>query len=65
MTPSGSEGRPGSGRRRTWTAWDMHIIRLMVRAVRAGLAPAVASRVAHGEREISSGIRIIIEQEWP
>jgi len=61
IAPSATDGNPGSGNRRLWAPEDVRRVRLMVRAVRSGLAPAVAARVADGEREIGPGVLVSIE----
>ena len=63
VSPSATDSNPGSGNRRLWAPEDVRRVRLMVRAVRSGLAPAVAAQVADGEREIGPGVLVSIEDE--
>jgi Fe2+ transport system protein FeoA len=51
---------PGSGRPREWRNGEDVAGRYMVRLVDAGITPAAASRVAHGE-PLGDGIEIFVD----
>jgi predicted DNA-binding transcriptional regulator YafY len=52
---------PGSGSTRWFTATEAAAVGVMARLVRAGLSPAVAARVAHGDPDLGPGIRVVID----
>jgi hypothetical protein len=65
--------RPGSGRRREWSATEVPVARLMVRLIRAGLTPEAAHRAARSRLagpatvDLGDGITLTVDAPppWP
>lgn len=57
--------RPGSGRNRTWTAGELAVAERMGRAVRAGLTPYAAHKVARGQTDLGHGVTVTITPTHP
>lgn len=58
--PDRDPNTPGSGHSRRWMPEEVAIIGTMVRLSRAGIPPALASRIARGETEIGPGITVTV-----
>jgi len=52
----------GSGFVREWPKGELRVANTMARLVAAGLPPALAARVARGEREIAPGVKVLVKR---